>query len=67
MVQYYIISSLFLFALFIMFLVISKTLNGVINQLMKIEYLVTRENEYYSEGLEIRQMMVDKIDEASSN
>ena len=48
-----------------MFLVISKTLNGVINQLIKIEYLVIRENEYYSEGLDVRQMMVDTIDDAS--
>lgn len=47
-----------------MFLVVSKTMNGVINHLMKIEYLVQREKEYFQEGLEVRQLLANKIDQA---
>lgn len=64
MIHFYVVSILFLIALFIMFLVVSKTLNGVINHLMKIEYLVQREKEYFLEGLEVRQLLANKIDEA---
>lgn len=64
MIHFYVVSILFLVALFIMFLVVSKTLNGVINHLMKIEYLVQREKEYFLEGLEVRQLLANKIDEA---
>lgn len=67
MVHYYVVSILFLAALFIMFLVVSKTLNGVINHLMKIEYLVQREKEYFQEGLEVRQLLASKIDEADQD
>ena len=60
-VSLYIISGILLFAVFILFLVVSKTMNGILNLLFKIEYLVTREHEYFQEGLEIRKIMLDKI------
>ncbi len=59
MMPYYILSGITLFGLFILFLVMSKTLNGVINQLLKIEYMLQKESEYKREEKEI-QLMIEK-------
>ena len=45
------------FAIFSLFLVISKTINGVINQLMKIEYCITKELEYRREEFHVRLIL----------
>ena len=58
------IAALFLafstfFALFVLFLVISKTLNGIINQLVKIEYIANKELEYRREEQHIRLILME--------
>ncbi len=52
MVGYYIVTGLTLFSLFILFLVISSTLNNIINQLLKLEYMFQKEYEWKVETSE---------------
>ncbi|MFW5774830.1 MAG: hypothetical protein ACOCW2_00955 [Chitinivibrionales bacterium] len=54
---YYVISAGTLFGMFILFLVLSKTLNNIINQLSKMEYLVQSEYDYQKELEEIKEML----------
>lgn len=65
MVPYYILSGITLFGLFILFLVLSKTLNGIINQIVKIEYMLQKECEFRKEEKEIRRMIAENIKERS--
>lgn len=65
MVPYYILSGITLFGLFILFLVLSKTLNGIINQILKIEYMLQKECEFKKEEKEIRRMIAENIKENS--
>ena len=65
MIPYYILSGITLFGLFILFLVLSKTLNGIINQILKIEYMLQKECEYKKEEKEIRRMIAENIKELS--
>jgi hypothetical protein len=44
-------------AIFIMFLVISRTLNNIINLLIKLEYLVQKEYDLKKETLEVQRLM----------
>ncbi len=64
MVPYYILSGITLFGLFILFLVLSKTLNGIINQILKIEYMLQKECEFKKEEKEIRRMIAENIKES---
>ncbi len=61
MTPYYILSGLTLFALFVLFLVLSKTLNGVVNQLLKMEFMLEKECEFKDEECEIRRMIQENI------
>ncbi|MFP4417843.1 MAG: hypothetical protein ACLFSB_11280 [Chitinispirillaceae bacterium] len=54
---YYLISIATLVGMFILFLVVSKTLNNIINQLSKMEYLVRTEHDYRKELQEIKEML----------
>ena len=65
MIPYYILSGITLFGLFVLFLVLSKTLNGIINQILKIEYMLQKECEYKKEEKEIRRMIAENIKESS--
>jgi len=65
MIPYYILSGITLFGLFVLFLVLSKTLNGIINQIVKIEYMLQKECEFNKEEKEIRRMIEDNIKENS--
>ncbi len=47
-----------LVALFILFLVISKTMNSILNVLFKLEYLLKKEVELKNEALEVRKIMI---------
>ena len=53
----YIVSAFTLFMIFALFLVLSKTLNNIVNLLAKIEYLVSKENEYRKEGVEVKRLL----------
>lgn len=60
MAGHLIIASITLFLLFAIFLVISKTLNNVINVLIKLEYLLKKEHELKLEALEVRKLMEEQ-------
>ena len=49
-----------LLIVFIMFLVISRTLNNMINLLIKIEYSLQKEFDLKQEALEVRRMMEEE-------
>jgi len=57
-----IIAFLTLFAMFILFLVISRTINNVINLLVKLEYLLKKEHELKLEALEVRKLMEEQAE-----
>ncbi len=54
---YYLISIGTFLGMFVLFLVISKTLNNIINQLSKMEYLVKTEHDHQKEIKELREML----------
>jgi hypothetical protein len=63
MISYYIVSIATCFFLFIVFLVLSKTLNGIVNELIKIEYMLQKEYEYKKEIEDINRMIEDSTEE----
>ena len=67
MVPFYLLSGITLFGLFILFLVLSKTINGIINQLVKIEYMLQKECEFKKEEKEIRRMIAENVKQLSED
>ena len=63
MLPYYIISGVTLFCIFVLFLVVSKSMNGIINQLLKLEYMFQKEFEFRKEEKEIKRMIQEKLAE----
>ena len=63
MLPYYILSGITLFGLFVLFLVLSKTMNSIINQLLKLEYMFQKEFEFRKEEKEIKRMIQEKLAE----
>ena len=57
LLPHYILAGATLVAVFIMFLVISRTLNSIINLLVKLEYIVQKEFDLKQELLEVRRLM----------
>lgn len=49
MIGYYVLTALTFFSLFALFLVLSNTLNSIISQLVKLEYMFQREFEFKEE------------------
>lgn len=60
MIGHLIVAALTLFAIFVLFLVISRTLNNLINLFVKFEYLLQKEYDLKLEALEVRRMMTDQ-------
>jgi hypothetical protein len=58
-VEHLILVGLTLAAVFIMFLVISRTLNNIINMLIKLQYLVQKDYDLKKELLEVRSLMAE--------
>ncbi len=58
-----IVASITLFGLFILFLVISKTMNNTINMLVKLQFIFQMEYELKSEALEIKRLMDSRAEE----
>ena len=52
-----------LFGLFVLFLVLSKTLNSVGSQLLKIEFMLQKECEFKKEEQEIQHMIAENLSE----
>lgn len=57
---FYIIAIFTLIAVFILFLVISRTLNNIVNLLVKIEYLIQREFDIRDEALKVKKLMEEE-------
>ena len=60
MVTLYILACCTLALIFIMFLVISRTLNNMINLLIKMEYSIQKEFDLKQEALEVRRLMEEE-------
>jgi Na+-transporting NADH:ubiquinone oxidoreductase subunit NqrC len=60
MIGHYILAGITLLFVFIMFLVISRTLNNMINLLIKIEYSLQKEFDLKQEALEVRRLMEEE-------
>lgn len=63
MLPYYILSGITLFGLFVLFLVLSKTMNSIINHLLRLEYMFQKEFEFRKEEKEIKLMLQEKLAE----
>jgi hypothetical protein len=60
MITHYLIACGLFAAMFVLFLVISRTLNNIINQLAKLDYLLKKEFELQNETLAIKRLMTDE-------
>lgn len=49
--------------IFIVFLVISQTLNSTVNALSKIEYLLVKELDFKKESIEIKRILTEEKEE----
>lgn len=59
MAGHIILAVITLFVIFILFLVISRTINNMINLLIKINYLLEKELELKKEALEVRLILME--------
>jgi hypothetical protein len=59
MAGHIILAIVTLFVIFILFLVISRTINNMINLLIKIHYLLEKELELKKEALEVRLILME--------
>jgi hypothetical protein len=57
MLLYCILSGLVFFGMFVLFLVLSKTLNNILNNLVKLQYLLQKELDFKKEQLAIKNLM----------
>ena len=55
-----IISVLAFFGIFVLFLVLSKTLNNTVNQLVKLNYLLQKEYDLKKEQIVIEQLIAEQ-------
>ena len=60
MIGHYLLGGTTLILIFIMFLVISRTLNNMINLLIKLEYSLQKEFDLKQEALEVRRIMEEE-------
>lgn len=58
---HYFITGLLIVGLFILFLVISKTLNGIVNYLIRIEFLINTEYEFRKEEIDVRRVLFESF------
>jgi hypothetical protein len=57
MILHYFIAGAACFGIFILFLVLSKTLNTLVNHLVKLQYLLQKEYDMKNELLEINRFL----------
>jgi hypothetical protein len=57
MSNYYLVSGFVLVSLFVLFQILSKTLNSIINYLLQIEFLLQAEFDYRKEELEVQRVL----------
>jgi cell division protein FtsX len=61
------IASSALFGIFVLFLVLSKTLNNIINQFVKLQYFLQKEYDLKKERLAIAQLLEEEQDATKKN
>lgn len=61
LMAHYFITTFLIVGLFILFLVISKTLNGIVNYLIRIEFLVNTEYEFRREEMDVRRVLFESF------
>jgi hypothetical protein len=66
MFAHYALAGATFIALFVMFLVIARTLNTIINLLIKLEYLVQKEYDLKKELIEVRRLMDEEAKEKAA-
>ncbi len=57
----YFVTIFTMIVLFILFLVISRTLNSVVNYLTRIDFLISTERDFRAEELEVRRVLFEGI------
>jgi len=63
MTSYYLISGFVLVGVFVLFQVLSKTLNSIMNYLLQIEFLLQAEYNYRKEELDVQRILdLDEIE-----
>ena len=67
MVALYLLAGGTLLLIFIMFLVISRTLNNMINLMIKMEYSIQMEFDLKQEALEVRRLMEEELEREKNN
>jgi len=60
MLLLYVLAGLTLFAIFVLFLVLSKTLNNIMNNLIKLQYLLQKELDFKKEQFAINTLMKEE-------
>lgn len=63
MLPHYLLAGATFILLFVMFLVIARTLNSIINLLIKLEYLVQKEYDLKKELLDVKRLLDDEARE----
>jgi hypothetical protein len=63
MITQAVISVSALIVVFVLFQVISRTVNSIVNQLTKTEYLVQKEYDFRKEALEIKRVIKENQEE----
>jgi hypothetical protein len=64
MTGYIVLTSVTLFMIFILFLVVGRTMNSIINLLIKTEYLLQKENDLKTEALEVRRILSEQTNKS---
>lgn len=69
MVAHFIVAGSCFLAMFVLFLVLGRILNNILNQMMKLEYLVRKELDLQQEVVAIRKLLKEDEDigEAAGN
>ncbi len=61
LLAHYFVAGFLIVGLFILFLVISKTLNGIVNYLIRIDFLINTEFEFRREEMEVRRVLFESF------
>jgi hypothetical protein len=60
MTMHFFIAGVACFGIFLLFLVLSRTLNAIVNHLVKLQYLLQKEFDMKKELLEINQLLEEE-------
>lgn len=61
LMAHYFITTFLIVGLFILFLVLSKTLNGIVNYLIRIDFLINTEYEFRKEEMDVRRVLFESF------